>query len=112
MPINHSDFKPVSADITVANMLGFYQGVCSYGDEIFIFGGQDQKSNGFSAAAYAWNPETGRVRKLRSLPDPSDPVKPQALSPCSAVVFGSKIYIYGMNNSASSAKPVFFEYTP
>lgn len=110
--INHSDFKPVSADITVAGMLGFYQGVCSYGDEIFIFGGQDKQASGFSASAYAWNPETGRVRKLRSLPEPSDPAKVQALSPCSAVVFGSKIYIYGMNNSTSPATPVFFEYTP
>ena len=77
----------------------YYMGCCSYGDEIFIFGGIDS-TNKATSSAYAYNTETGDLRELRSLPT--------AMSPCCAVVYGSKIYILGKAGS----KTMLYEYTP
>ena len=77
----------------------YYMGCCSYGDEIFIFGGIDSTGNATSSA-YAYNTETGDLRELTSLST--------AMSPCCAVVYGSKIYILGKAGS----KTMLYEYTP
>ena len=74
-------------------------GACSFGDEIFIFGGNTNEEE-TSVAAYAWNPETKIVRRLTNLP--------LVLNPCCAVPYGSKIYVMGMN----SGKLKIYEYTP
>ncbi len=83
----------------------YYQGACSFGNEIFVFGGR-KTSNDSDVLndAFAWNPETGIVRKLKDLPEG---IKP----PICAVACGSKIYIAG-NDGASSPKLVMCEYTP
>ncbi len=74
------------------------QGCCSFGNEIFIFGGSNGTTN--LKTAIAWNPETNVMRKLTDLPE--------KLSPCSAVAYGSKIYVFGM--SGSNFK--IYEYAP
>ena len=84
-------------------------GACSFGDEIFIFGGDtnyDGEGDNTNLTAYAWNPETKIVRRLKDLPN--DII---ILKNCSAVPCGSKIYVMGMDNS-SPAKFRIYEYTP
>ena len=79
----------------------YYHGMCSFGDEIFIFGGR--KGGGDSdvlKTAIAYNPETGVIRKLADMPT--------ALAPCGAVAYGSKIYIFGKVGSVGT----LYEYTP
>lgn len=81
----------------------FNHGACSFGDEIFIFGGSDQDHVRISAIAF--NPETGVIRKLTDMDDSNK------LNPCVAVPFGSKIYIFG--NDAAGTHPLkILEYTP
>ncbi len=77
----------------------YYMGCCSYGDEIFIFGGET-KNGSPTSSAYAYNTETGDLRELTPLST--------AMSPCCAVVYGSKIYILGKAGS----KTMLYEYTP
>ncbi len=80
----------------------YFFGACSFGDEIFIFGGQKgSRSSDILNTAFAWNPETKAVRKLT--------VMDEALSPCCAVAYASKIYVIGMN---TSNKLKIYEYTP
>ena len=73
----------------------------SFGDEIFVFGGSDK--DGKTKTAYAWNPDTNVIRKINNMPE--------ALYPCSAVAFGSKIYIIGMSITSPSTLKIY-EYTP
>ena len=75
-------------------------GACSFGDEIFIFGGRHTHDGAALNDAYAWNPDTGRVRTLSPMN--------KTLAPCSAVAFGSKIYVIGMNGTTLHV----LEYTP
>ncbi|MBP7632601.1 discoidin domain-containing protein, partial [Candidatus Ozemobacteraceae bacterium] len=42
-------------------------GACSFGNEIFIFGGENPAATLLTSAA-AWNPETNRVRKVKEIP--------------------------------------------
>ena len=87
---------------TIDELYRYNHGACSFGDEIFIFGGQKgSRSSDILNTAFAWNPETKAVRKLT--------VMDEALSPCCAVPYGSKIYIIGMN---SSNELKIYEYTP
>jgi hypothetical protein len=80
----------------------YFFGACSFGDEIFIFGGQKgSRSSDILNTAYAWNPETKEVRALTNLTE--------SLSPCCAVAYASKIYVIGMN---TSNKLKIYEYTP
>ena len=92
--------------VGIKSIAAFYSGACSFGDEIFIFGGATSGTlNGNTKnTAVAWNPETGRVRRLTNLPKP--------LAPCCAVPYGSKIYIFGQNPNESNTKLYIFEYTP
>lgn len=77
-------------------------GVCSFGDEIFIFGGEiNNDRNSQAISNIAINPETKVVRRLTSLP--------LKLTNCDAVVYGSKIYVIGMNFEHNLT---FYEYTP
>ena len=82
----------------------FNHGCVSFGDEIFVFSGRDfgegADAGGKTKTAYAWNPETNVIRKIADLPC--------YLYPCSAVVYGSKIYVLGMNGTDFK----IFEYTP
>ena len=96
--INKDAIKP-DGNTTVESMKRFNHGVCRFGDEIFIFGGQ--KTSARLNNAYAWNPDTNVVRRLTDLP--------QGLSPCCAVPFGSKIYVIGMSTDTDLK---IYEYTP
>ena len=80
----------------------FWHGCCSFGDEIFIFGGQAGQYGPPLATCFAWNPETGRLRKLTDIKD-------GGLSPCCAVVYGSKIYLIGKNEAGATK---CYSYTP
>ncbi len=91
-------------DGSIEDLKRYNHGACSFGDEIFIFGGSRGNTN--LCDAYAWNPETGVVRKLNDIKDENG--NSYDLSPCCAVPFGSKIYIMGMN--LGNLK--IFEYTP
>ena len=83
---------------TIDECRRFNHGCVSFGDEIFVFGGSD--TGGKTKTAYAWNPETNVIRKISDMPD--------SLFPCSAVAFGSKIYVMGMHDSTFK----IYEYTP
>ncbi|KAF1080380.1 MAG: hypothetical protein GQF41_3204 [Candidatus Rifleibacterium amylolyticum] len=61
-----------------------YAGVCSFGDEIFIFGGMIGSTA--TSTAVAWNPETSVVRPLGNLP--------AAKAGIAAVPCGSSIYLF------------------
>lgn len=66
---------------------------CSYGDEIFVFGG----TNGSDiATCYAYNPDTGLFRQLPNLPDVGGGVKSNGMC---AVPCGSVIYLFDGSNS-------------
>ena len=91
-----------SPKVDISNLYRYNHGACSFGDEIFIFGGQKGTStNDLLNTAYAWNPETKAVRALTNLTE--------SLSPCCAVPYGSKIYVIGMNSSNILK---IYEYTP
>ena len=77
------------ADGSIDDLKRSNHGACSFGDEIFIFGGQ-RGTNSFLSDAYAWNPETGVVRKLNNIKDENG--NTYTLSPCCAVPFGSICY--------------------
>ena len=83
-------------------------GACSFGDEIFIFAGEDNDTEPHTSAI-AFNPETGVVRKLTDMCEGlgSD----NYLTSCVAVPYGSKIYIFG-NDKASPNTLKILEYTP
>ena len=86
----------------------YNHGACSFGDEIFIFGGKSSSSN-VRTSAIAFNPETGTIRKLK---DMHDVLKPdEGLNPCVAVTYGSKIYIIGNDKDNANLLKVI-EYTP
>ena len=87
---------------SIGGLYRYNHGACSFGDEIFIFGGQTGTNNHLDTA-YAWNPETKKVRKLTNIEC--------SLSPCCAVSYGSKIYIMGNDKDESNMFKVF-EYTP
>ena len=96
--IDKDSVKPDGND-TVESLKRFNHGACSFGNEIFIFGGQSTSAR--LKTAYAWNPDTSVVRRLTDLG--------QGLSPCCAVPFGSKIYVIGMS---SDTEMRIYEYTP
>lgn len=79
--------------------------VCSFGDEIFVFGGESPVGTTLTTA-YAWNPDTTQLRQLPNLPK-------STTYAMSAVACGSSIYLIGgsglfnANNSATIIK-----YTP
>ncbi len=85
----------------------YNHGACSFGDEIFIFGGMSSSTHSRSSAI-AFNPETGVIRLLT---DMDEALGSSKLNPCVAVPFGSKIYIMG-NDSNDSQKLKIIEYTP
>ena len=84
--------------------------VCSHGDEIFIFGGDDDGD--ISNIAFAWNPSTGKIRSLTN----------QFGSVCthrnllSAVSCGPYIYLFGGTNTTDeitdAACNKIYRYTP
>lgn len=81
----------------------YYQGTCSFGDEIFVFGGRRKDTDSeILNTAFAWNPETGVVRRIGDLPEEIRP-------PICAVACGSKIYMAG---KGVDGKLMMFEYTP
>lgn len=93
-------------DITGANTTlpqPAYAGVCSFGDEIFIFGGK--LGAAFTNQAWAWNPETKVVRQLDDMP--------QARAYHTAVPCGSAIYIVGgaKTDSSDTESPIY-KFTP
>lgn len=68
---------------------------CSFGDEIFIFGGLDEAGKRRIDGA-AWNPTTNQVRKLGDLPKTSGSNGTFYHTVCmSAVPYGSFIYLIG-----------------
>lgn len=89
---------------------------CSHGDEIFIFGGYKNNS-GSDQAVYlpaAWNPKTGRIRVLSTLPtnndDSTDALRPINIS---AVPCGPYIYLIGGSTSENSnGGKQIIRYTP
>ena len=83
----------------------YNHGACSFGDEIFMFGGLEE-SDYIRSSAIAFNPETGVVRRLSGFGDVL--ASNEKLDPCVAVPFGSKIYIFGMGNGNLK----ILEYTP
>jgi hypothetical protein len=75
------------------------------GDEIFIFGGQDLSGN-LQATAAAWNPETGVVRTLTTVPGG----KTYGMT---AVPFGGSIYLIGgATGPGAGAGNTIIKYTP
>ncbi len=86
----------------------YNHGACSFGDEIFIFGGVSSSSN-IRSSAIAFNPETGTIRNLTDMEDVLGSDK--RLNPCVAVPFGSKIYIIGNDKDNTSTLKIL-EYTP
>ena len=96
-------FKYVDGASDDAIAQRFNHGACSFGDEIFIFGGADESHTRTSATAF--NPETGVMRHIRDLGSSNK------LNPCAAVPLGSKIYVIG--NLDSDPYPLkILEYTP
>ena len=81
----------------------YNHGACSFGDEIFIFGGAESSSH-LRSSALAFNPETGVFRQIKDMGS----VK---FKSCAAVPFGSKIYLFG-NDDADSDIFKVIEYTP
>ena len=78
---------------------------CSYGDEIYIFGGTDSSGNALTSA-YAWNPETGTERRLHDLPN-NNTVGMTAV-PCAGT-----IYLFGgASGLSSSGSNQIIKYTP
>jgi hypothetical protein len=74
----------------------FMAGACSLGDEIFIFGGQ-QDDGTIRTNAAAWNPETEQVRLLGDIPHTIGNlglVLPHTLA-ITAVSYGPYIYLIG-----------------
>ena len=104
-PVNYNSaayFTDITgATVTLAQPA--YAAVCSFGDEIFIFGGII--STTFQNTAYAWNPETSVVRQLANMP--------AARAYFSAVPCGSSIYLIGGGSSATPTdnSPIH-KYTP
>jgi hypothetical protein len=97
------DFKYIDG-ASEKDVVRYDQGACSFGDEIFIFGGTCSDSG--ANQAIALNPESKTIRKLSNIVDESN--NSYILSPCCAVPFGSKIYVIGMNGTSLR----LFEYTP
>jgi len=81
-----------------------YAGICSFGDEIFMFGGR--LGTAHQATAWAWNPETRVVRQLGDMPT--------AKAGLTAVPCGSSIYLIGGANisMAESATSPIYKFTP
>ena len=90
-----------------SSLIRYNHGACSFGNEIFIFGGEDDDDTPRSSAI-AFNPETGVVRELTDMREELGSTK---LTPCVAVPFGSKIYIMG-NDTDSPYSLKILEYTP
>ncbi|MBF0409383.1 MAG: hypothetical protein HQM10_18730 [Candidatus Riflebacteria bacterium] len=88
--------------------------VCSFRDEIFIFGGVDAAGTTLNTAA-AWNPSTKKVRILKNIPQQTldDNSTGIATRLISAVPSGSHIYLFGGTNSTTNktSKQVL-RYTP
>ncbi|PKL42331.1 MAG: hypothetical protein CVV41_14415 [Candidatus Riflebacteria bacterium HGW-Riflebacteria-1] len=79
-----------------------YAGVCSFGDEIFIFGGMTGGVR--QAGIHAWNPDTKVVRDVTVLP--------AARSHLSAVACGSSIYLFGGTTDGTNGTTQIFKFTP
>jgi hypothetical protein len=79
-------------------------GACSFGDEIFFFGGADASNNAVNKAV-AWNPTTNKARTLPNLPTPRHS--------CAAVAAGPHIYIMGGTTTPSAVDGnTVYRYTP
>lgn len=80
-----------------------YAGACSFGDEIFIFGGEYPAGTRLSTAA-AWNPATRSMRKLKDIPPQSPWGWTTGSGPMtkgiSAVPWGPFIFLMGGSNGA------------
>ncbi len=81
--------------------------VCSFGDEIFVFGGELTVGAGSAlTTAYAWNPDTTEIRQLPDLPKTTT----YAMS---AVPCGSAIYLIGGSGTAiANNSATIIKYTP
>jgi hypothetical protein len=81
---------------------------CSFGDEIFVFGGYDGSST--TNTAFAWNPETDKVRSLATIPNTGGGTYTRKMS---AVPYGPHIYLIGgAKDSGSAARGSIIRYTP
>ncbi len=77
---------------------------CSWGDEIFIFGGQNSGGTTINTAA-AWNPELNTVRRLKDIPhtqDQSNGATAARTFESAVVACGPNIYIIGGSTSSSA----------
>ncbi len=78
---------------------------CSFGDEIFVFGGEAPAGTTINTA-YAWNPETTKIRQLPNVPKTTT----YAMS---AVACGPAIYLIGGSGSAvANNSATIIKYTP
>jgi hypothetical protein len=90
----------------------FMAGACSLGDEIFIFGGQ-QDDGTIRTDAAAWNPETEQVRLLGDIPQTSGTggVYRHTLG-ITAVPYGPYIYLIGGAVDASKIGKEIIRFSP
>jgi len=93
-------------------------GACSFGDEIFIFGGENPVGTRLSTAA-AWNPATRTVRRLKDLPLQTtwgfSEMALESYTPLgiNAVPLGPYIYLLGgSNGTANGTSKQVLRYTP
>jgi len=85
---------------STSELARFKAAACSFGDEIFVFGGEG-KSN-----VVAWNPETTVVRVVATMPNTANYAK-------SAVAYGSAIYLIGGSvTSSTGAVRSIWKFTP
>lgn len=80
----------------------YQHAACSFGDEIFVFGGAQWNNNGASIAkdSFAWNPDTKVIRKLAQIPNThggmlTDATLALRTSGMTAIPCGSAIYLFG-----------------
>lgn len=82
-----------------------YAGACSFGDEIFLFGGENPAGTRLSTAA-AWNPATKAVRKLMDIPSQTawgiTSGSGAMTKGINAVPCGPFIYLFGGSNAAAN----------
>lgn len=91
----------------------FRPGVCSWGDEIFVFGGQ-KSDNSVVSDATAYNPATKMVRPLKAIPTtlnyaatPGNRWKAVTAVPC-----GQAIYLIGGCDATGNGGCQILKYTP
>jgi len=99
--------KANSAILGVGHLKRRKAAAVSFGDEIFLFGGECSVTTSF---AVAWNTSTNVVREVFSAP----PAKLGKYN-VSAAAFGNHIYLFGGRDSVSTsvgAKNGIYRFTP